>query len=322
MAELSIELLASNAIAAGCLQAVMSLVHPELAKFVSFQRQRVANSDVERKTKSSSSSRRSRPSDDQQTDLSCQLKYLRGHWHSHLRHFGLDPELPAVVHRALMYRNKVSHQSPMTLEQYQVAIATFEQLAELIECNALIRQQIKDLVAKLLTFSPLNSTENEENEVETKEKQEQDTVKPPAATTTYMQQFNFFDDEDEEPLWVDLKLIGNEYFEEKNYSEAVEAYTAALEVAPHEAVLYGNRATCHLRLKEFDFAREDAEDAMDADGGSNVKYYRLLSEALMGLKEYREAKEICDQGLELDPKDSALLSRRDKAESIAEKERL
>ncbi|KAF4315565.1 hypothetical protein BBO99_00009304 [Phytophthora kernoviae] len=337
----SIESLANNAIAAGCLQAVMSLVHPELAKFVSFQRERVGKTDAEQnKRSSSSSSRHSRrrsdapePSDgggsrsqNQQMDLSYQLKYLRQHWHSHLRYYGLDPELPAVVQRALMYRNKVSHQSQMNLDQYQVAIATFQKLAELIECNALIRQQIKELVAKLLSFSPLSThqttPEDEENEVRTREKEYQESVKPLVATAEQMQQYNFFNDEDEEPLWVELKLIGNDYFKERNYSEAVEAYSQALEAAPHEAVLYGNRSMCHLRLKEYDLAREDAEDAMDEDGGDNIKYYRLLSEALMGLKEYREAKEICDQGLELDPKDEVLLSRRDKAESMAEIERL
>lgn len=117
MADASIESLASGAIAAGCLQAVMSMVHPELVRFVAFQKERVARSDAEQERNNTSRHvRRRRPEPDadaeglspeQQTDLSFQLKYLRRHWHSHLRSFGLDPELPAVVQRALLYRNKV-----------------------------------------------------------------------------------------------------------------------------------------------------------------------------------------------------------------------
>ncbi|KAL4177775.1 hypothetical protein KRP22_002701 [Phytophthora ramorum] len=345
----SLESLANNAIAAGCLQAVMSMVHPELVKFVAFQKDRVARSDAETERSGGSSSRYFRRRDrgskptegaegsnlspEQQTDLSFQLKFLRQHWHSHLRFYGLDREMPAVVQRALVYRNKVSHQSHLTLAQYENAIATFERLAEIIECNVLIRQQIRDLVTKLLSFSSLGQAAGSKeqlapagNNPQVKQKRESQpdpvsvTPTPPPATLDQILQHNYLYEE-EDPLWVDLKLIGNDYFKEENYTEAIEAYSQGLDVAPNQAVLFGNRAMCYLRLKEFECAREDAEDAMDADNYESVKYYRLLSEAMMGMQDYDEAKEICTEGLELDPKDATLLSRQRAAEAMIEKEK-
>ncbi|KAG6615050.1 Molecular chaperone (DnaJ superfamily) [Phytophthora cinnamomi] len=344
----SIETLASGAIAAGCLQAVMNMVHPELVRFVAFQRERVARRDAEQEQERSAQGssryfrRRPEPADaaagadapsaEQQTDLSFQLKFLRRHWHSHLRALGLDPELPAVVQRALLYRNKVAHQSQLSLAQYEHAIATFEKLADIIECNALIRQQIRELVTKLLSFSPLGKKQaaaQAESELGLQESKAGladpvalEPMPPPASLEQILQHNYLYDgDENEDPLWVELKLIGNDYFKEENYTEAIEAYSQALDVAPNQAVLFGNRAMCYLRLKEFECAREDAEDALDADSYENVKYYRLLSEAMMGMKDYDEAKEICDEGLELDPKDATLLSRRRTAQAIILKEK-
>ncbi|CAI5721038.1 unnamed protein product [Peronospora effusa] len=362
----SIETLASSAIAAGCLQAVMSMVYPELVKFVSFQKARVARSDARSERTSSRYFRQDTPDDsnlssEQQNDLSFQLKYLRQHWYSHLRYYGLDPELPAIVQRALMFRNKVSHQSQMTRTEYETAIATFEKLADIIECNTQIRHQIRELVTKLLSFSPVGKKETDKNhihqaenhnhqaenhnskvenhteiklhekEIKAHEKKSrleldltQTTPTPPPASLDQILQHDYLyeEDEDEYPLWVDLKLIGNDYFNEKNYTEAIEAYSQGLDVAPNQAVLYGNRAMCYLRLKKFKFAREDAENALDADHYENVKYYRLLSEAVLGMKDYDEAREICEAGLELDPTDGTLLRRKRTAEAMIAMEKL
>ncbi|KAF1783336.1 Tetratricopeptide repeat [Phytophthora cactorum] len=316
------------------------MVHPELVKFVSFQKERVARRDAEQPAHNFgrvTNTDLSNLSPEQQMDLSFQLKYLRQYWHSHLRFFGLNPELPGVVQRALMYRNKVSHQSHMTLAQYEAAIATFEKLADIIECNSTIRQQIKELVTKLLSFSPLGKklaaaeAPEDRKQVENKDKSQDQESKaaedavlmPPTASLDQILQHEYLYDGDvnEEPLWLELKLIGNDYFKEGNYTEAIEAYSQGLVVAPNQAVLYGNRARCYLRLKKFSRAREDAENALEADNYENIKYYRLLSETLMGMKDFDEAKEICDQGLELGPEDMVLRSRKRTAESMIAEEK-
>ncbi|KAG1692087.1 hypothetical protein DVH05_007537 [Phytophthora capsici] len=126
----------------------MTLLHLELVKFVDVQKERVARTDNERRAMGFYlHSRRFEPknlSPEQQTDLSFQLKYLSHYWHSHLQNYRLDPELLDVVTCALMYRNKVSHQSQMSLAEYNEAIATFERLADTIGCNALVTHRGTD----------------------------------------------------------------------------------------------------------------------------------------------------------------------------------
>lgn len=356
----------NKAIAAGCLQTVMSLVHPELTKYVEFQRARVARAD--------SSSSNSAPAAhgrrqnryegagcgadesgsvamhaDQQTDISTQLKYLRDHWRSHLRYHGGDPQLPMIVHRAILYRNKVSHQSAMTLQQYEEAISTYEKLAELIECNVVIRRQIREVVDKMLSFSSISSVASAMASVsistksnvsrsdgnyasgvqpEREPSEERYAAPATAAPSVSVEDPPDYESESEEeqgeakhddrPRWEDLRSLGNEKFKAGDYRAAIDYYTQGMDIARHEPVLYSNRATCYLRLKEFELARDDAEDALDLDTDI-VKHYRLLSEALMGLKEYEQAREICEEGLVLDDSDKTLLSRKKTVSAVIER---
>ena len=108
--------------------------------------------------------------------------------------------------------------------------------------------------------------------------------------------------------WQGLKEQGNAAFRQDQFTEAMNFYTRALALAPQEAVLYSNRALCELRLKKFQLAREDAEDAIELDPGQ-VKYHRLLSESLYNLDLFSEATTSCKAGLELDPRDEVLLLR-------------
>ncbi len=50
---------------------------------------------------------------------------------------------------------------------------------------------------------------------------------------------------------VDLKAKGNELFRQKKYDQAAINFTKAIELDRSNAVLYGNRAACHLALKQF-----------------------------------------------------------------------
>jgi TPR repeat protein len=69
-------------------------------------------------------------------------------------------------------------------------------------------------------------------------------------------------------------------------------------------------------------AREDAEDAIDKSISyppeSRIKYYRLLSEALVGLNLLKEAYLVCQKGLELDSRDEVLMLRNRDLFSILE----
>jgi Flp pilus assembly protein TadD len=52
---------------------------------------------------------------------------------------------------------------------------------------------------------------------------------------------------------VELKAEGNKLFGQKKYDQAAIKFTKAIELDRSNAVLYSNRAACHLALKRFAF---------------------------------------------------------------------
>jgi TPR repeat protein len=108
--------------------------------------------------------------------------------------------------------------------------------------------------------------------------------------------------------WIQLKNEGAKHFKNQRWLKASDCYTRALTKKPDEAILYSNRAICKIQLKKFDPAREDAERAVRLDP-KNVKFYRVLSEALLGLGSHAKALEVCEKGLKLQPQEPTLLAR-------------
>jgi tetratricopeptide (TPR) repeat protein len=108
--------------------------------------------------------------------------------------------------------------------------------------------------------------------------------------------------------WEQLKEEGRKFYQDSQWSKATECYTKAIALNPTAAVLYSNRALCHMQLSDFSRAREDAEIAIRLDP-MVVKYYWTLSRALRRLNLHRESAEACIAGLKVDPCDEVLLSR-------------
>jgi len=111
-----------------------------------------------------------------------------------------------------------------------------------------------------------------------------------------------------EDKWTSLKQEGNLLYKQERWEEAMDCYTRAIHLNQAEAVLYSNRALCEFNLSKFDLAREDIEDAIQLDP-KNVKYFRVLSEALLQMKLHKESLEACLQGLEINPRDEVLILR-------------
>lgn len=62
-----------------------------------------------------------------------------------------------------------------------------------------------------------------------------------------------------------LKEVGNMHIKKKDYKEAYNAYTNAIECDPTNAVLYSNRAAALLQMSKFDDAIKDCEKAIEID---------------------------------------------------------
>ena len=52
---------------------------------------------------------------------------------------------------------------------------------------------------------------------------------------------------------------------DKHFTQAVDLYTRAIELAPESAILYANRAAAHMRLENYGSALADATSAIDKD---------------------------------------------------------
>jgi tetratricopeptide (TPR) repeat protein len=115
--------------------------------------------------------------------------------------------------------------------------------------------------------------------------------------------------------WEKLKEEGQKFYQDSQWSKAINCYTKAIALNPTSADLYSNRAFCELQLSNFARAREDAENAIRIDP-KVVEYYRTLSRALQGLKLHQESAKACRAGLEADPRDDVVLSRLFEAQQL------
>ncbi|GCB67553.1 hypothetical protein scyTo_0005148 [Scyliorhinus torazame] len=93
----------------------------------------------------------------------------------------------------------------------------------------------------------------------------------------------------EDPL--QLKENGNECFQRKDYDKAIDCYTKAIQLAKDKkvlAVLYKNRAACHLKKEDYTPAASDASRAIDIDA-SDIKALYRRSQALEKLGKLDQA---------------------------------
>uniref|UniRef100_A0A8B7VW16 Sperm-associated antigen 1 n=1 Tax=Castor canadensis TaxID=51338 RepID=A0A8B7VW16_CASCN len=86
-----------------------------------------------------------------------------------------------------------------------------------------------------------------------------------------------------EQMFKALKEEGNQYVKDRNYKDALGKYSECLKSNNKECAVYTNRALCYLKLGQFEEAKQDCDQALQIDNG-NVKacYRRAL--AHKGLK--------------------------------------
>ncbi|NWX85375.1 TTC4 protein, partial [Nothoprocta pentlandii] len=112
---------------------------------------------------------------------------------------------------------------------------------------------------------------------------------------------------------------GNEYFKEKDYSKAVLSYTEGLKKKCQDpelgAVLLTNRAAAQARLGNYRSALNDAIQARRLKP-SHLKAIVRGALCHLELKNFSEAVEWCEEGLQIDPKEKKLLEVRAKASKL------
>ena len=71
----------------------------------------------------------------------------------------------------------------------------------------------------------------------------------------------------------EMKKLGDEEFKEGNFFSAITHYTEAL-LYGKTPQLYSNRAVCYIKMKKYEEAIEDADQALEIDPLFLKGYYR------------------------------------------------
>ena len=113
---------------------------------------------------------------------------------------------------------------------------------------------------------------------------------------------------------------GNQYVQEKQYLEALNCYTKAIELDPNDPILYSNRSAMFYNLNEFNNAIIDAEMAIQLRP-QYAKAYLRKGNALEAQYKYKEALDAYELGLKQDPKHSQLIEAKKSVIELIEKQK-
>ena len=109
-----------------------------------------------------------------------------------------------------------------------------------------------------------------------------------------------------------FKEQGTEAFKVKDYDKAIEMYTKAIEEAPTDHTILGNRAAAYHQKGEYDSALTDAEKCIEVKPDWSKGYQRKAM-ALQAQHKLDEAIEFYEKGVEIDAANTQCKQMLDKA---------
>lgn len=95
------------------------------------------------------------------------------------------------------------------------------------------------------------------------------------------------------------KAEGNTYFKNKQYSQAIEKYSEAIEHDNTDVTFFSNRSACYAALNEWEKAAEDGKSCIITNR-TFVKGYFRAALALQKLENYEAAQDVVKRGLGID----------------------
>lgn len=100
-----------------------------------------------------------------------------------------------------------------------------------------------------------------------------------------------------------LKQEGNELVKKGNHKKAIEKYSESLKLN-QECATYTNRALCYLSLKQYKEAIQDCTEALELDA-KNIKAFYRRAQAFKELKDYKSSMTDINSLLKIEPKNIA-----------------
>ncbi|CCH41597.1 Serine/threonine-protein phosphatase [Wickerhamomyces ciferrii] len=101
---------------------------------------------------------------------------------------------------------------------------------------------------------------------------------------------------------ADYKNLGNQALKSKNYQDAIDNYTKAIEIDPEDPIFYANRAHVEIQIELYGSAILDATRAIELDPSYLKAYYRRAV-AKSRLLKHKESTEDLNIILKLKPDD-------------------
>ena len=125
--------------------------------------------------------------------------------------------------------------------------------------------------------------------------------------------------EDKRRLVDELRSRAKGSISSKNFPEAIQLYTKALEIIPTDdknglAILHGNISMCYLGMSKVNDAINSANDSIKNDNQYVKAYYRKAM-AHINQKDYNQAKEALLDGLKIKPDDKEIITQLDKVQT-------
>ncbi|KAG8369075.1 hypothetical protein BUALT_Bualt15G0112500 [Buddleja alternifolia] len=114
------------------------------------------------------------------------------------------------------------------------------------------------------------------------------------------------------------KELGNEYFKQKKFNEAIDCYSRSIALSP-TAVAYANRAMAYIKIRRFQEAENDCTEALNLDD-RYIKAYSRRSTARKELGKLKESIDDAEFALRLEPQNQEIKKQYAESKSLFEKE--
>jgi ankyrin repeat protein len=150
--------------------------------------------------------------------------------------------------------------------------------------------------------APLKLDASQQNESKQNEDAIESAAKQLAAS---LQQANSLPTDEQLEVAKQHKERGNAHYAQKEWSLAVDEYSAAIAIHPLDATYYSNRSAAHLALQQLDSALSDAVVARCLDPTWPKAAFRMAV-ARLALGRYEDAALAAWEGLQQDPDNEEL----------------
>ncbi|KAI3839867.1 hypothetical protein MKW98_010172 [Papaver atlanticum] len=120
------------------------------------------------------------------------------------------------------------------------------------------------------------------------------------------------------PTATSEKELGNQYFKQKKFEQAIDCYSRSIALSP-TAVAFANRAMANLKIKRYEEAENDCTEALNLDD-RYIKAYSRRATARKELGKLESSLEDTESALRLEPNNQEVKKQNAEVKDLYNKE--